>query len=456
MNPLQTFNGTLTGLFPSLSTLDATAIKVWKPEKQFLLLPMLKKIRGLRWSAECNFCSFLEKGIYKNPWFRQQRTVFFHCHEYKYTLKSSSLISKLLHNTSFEFRCKNSWRCLGWTDYGIRKQNYCWKEILIAVRIKGILGFVAVFINLVVFLNILTSKMLRKNVCMLFLCNMAFSDFVLGVYSFCITVYLGSKSPLEVNDESPKNCWKMGFLWMFGQAVAVLTSFLLTLERYLVLIFSLRQDIRISRRFAVIMIVITWSIAVFFTGYSLYFNFYFYTFLCIPIRLDPNSGNVFVFTIVIGTTALSLYLISSIMYLHIYISAKSSAQRAGIKRESKIAKKIAILVFSNILFFIFPLILAGVLQFLDSSIGSFFDELFLYIVTNIFPALCLNVNSCLNPLLYAFRNDRFVEILRQRLVHARENIRSLLPGNPGNVEQRMTKVGFIVQSNSIDNIHINK
>lgn len=428
MNPLHTFTGNLTGLLPSLSLLDATGIVDWKPEKRLFQLRMLQRIIGLSWSAECKNCLFYRTNttFSTEPMFSESQK----CYVFVYRITNVSPIAHVLSNISFQIRCKNTYKCIFSKQFTtlIKTTNNCWKETLIGINFQSVLGVLGVFLNLVVFVNILISKNLRNNISMLFVCNMAVSDFLLSVYTICITAYLNSVSFAYMNNNSDRQCWKMGFLWMLGETASVITAFFLTLERYLVIVYSLQPDIRVTRKMAMIMVLICWLVAVFLTGYALYYNFYKFTFVCIPVRFDIFHFHVFIFTVAIVGSALTLFLITFIFYVHIYITVKRTAQNAGVKRESKLAKRIALLVFSNVFFFCFPIVLAGIVWgFAYFRIFPDLSDVAFEMIAKVIPAVCLSLNSFLNPFLHAFRNDRFTQALKERLQYLRHHIRSVLP-----------------------------
>ena len=313
----------------------------------------------------------------------------------------------MLNNTDFVFNCSKDWYIdaickikFGYFSYFIN--NRCWDAQLLAVNCQSFLGGLAVLLNLVVFVTIITSKTLRKNVSMLFVCNMAFSDVVLGVYFICIYIYHNSSSFYDLRESSRLICFKFGWLWVVGQAGSVFTSFLLTLERYLVIVYSMDQDVRITRRMAMILISCSWLIAIFLIGFALYYNLYLHSpMLCIPIAFSAKPHLIIhSFTISVGTLTLLCYLITFIFYIHIYITVKRSAQNAGIKRESKLAKNIALLVSTNVFFFVLPVLCVSVMVMIGSQD---INEAVMELLSTVFLVMCLSLNSCFNPILHALR-----------------------------------------------------
>jgi hypothetical protein len=276
----------------------------------------------------------------------------------------------------------------------------------------------------------LTSKILRKNVSMLLVCNMALSDCLIGIYTICIVSYLNSH-PMEYIINSRKHCWKIGFVWMLAQPSAVFTSFFLTLERYLVIVYSLRPNVRLSRRMAIVLIMVCWLIPMILAFYALYYNFYISNIFCVPLEFDSYYFHPFYFSVAIVATALTLFLITFIFYIHIYITVRQAAQNAGAKRESKLAKRIAVLVLSNIYFFYLPVICVGITHSIYSSNLTNISYRTYLLIKNVIPTLNLSINSCLNPLLHAFRNDMFTSVLKGRLSRIRQYIMPIVPVHAG-------------------------
>lgn len=401
-NPLRRFTGSLEDILPSITILDLTGVTTWKPDKQVFRLPMLTQVVGFSLTNYCTNCVFFLPT--KSRTFKITHKIG-RCHQLSYSLTDViTRIANLVNGTAFQLRCEKPWRCGKSESTGrfFKLENFCWKDILIMLKVQGILGIFGLIFNMVLILNILTSKSLRQNITLLFVCNMGISDFLLSVYAAFLTVYLSNHSYHYLFYDSSKNNWKVGFIWMLGQTSTVITSFFLTLERYLVIVYSLNPSVRISFRMAYLMIAICWLIAMFFTVFAFYYDFYSYTFLCIPIYLNHAYSKLHYFTIVVGSTGMGFYIISFFLYLHIYIVAKRTAQNAGVKRESQVAKRIAMVIFSNVFFFLFPIILTAALMCLyPSSVTT---------KTVVLTLLSLSLNSLLNPVIYAFRNDRFKHV----------------------------------------------
>ena len=206
-----------------------------------LQLRMLQNVTGLSWSAVCRNCSFYRAN---DTWSPESLVRKHFCGRSYYRVNKLSPIARLLNNTYFRFHCNmniNNLKSHSNSDYQckIRKQHkyyvhsyttgVCWtKTLLSLVTCISVLAGVALVLNLVVFVTILSSRGLRKNVSMLFVCNLAISDFLISVYIVALGVYWNSASFRYLDDhDRALNCFKIGFLWMLGQSSVVSTSLLL-------------------------------------------------------------------------------------------------------------------------------------------------------------------------------------------------------------------------------------
>ena len=98
----------------------------------------------------------------------------------------------------------------------------------------------------------------------------------------------------------------------------------------------------------------------------------------------------------------------------------------AVQRESQVARKISVIVISNMTFFVMPFL---ILMLVDNTplhdVMSFrtretFWKTFMY--------YSFATNACLNPMLFAFRNDKFRVALRKQLHLAPANVVDVSPG----------------------------
>jgi len=178
----------------------------------------------------------------------------------------------------------------------------------------------------------------------------------------------------------------------------------------------MKPDIRVTPRLAFLAVALNWVFAVLFMSVALYFNIYRLNYLCIPMIYDVRFPIATHYSIALGTIAVTLYLVTIPLYVHIYAVVKRSSQQMGVQRESTLAKRITILVGSNFVFFFIPILSPAAWKLLVNSSHQMQQSIyFRRAISDWIPQYCLTINSCLNPLVHAFRNDKFKDALKRKL-----------------------------------------
>ena len=221
-------------------------------------------------------------------------------------------------------------------------------------------------------------------------------------------------------------------------ASQVFGSLVLTVEKFLKIVFAMKPDIRIGKRGVVFSLFLSWSLCVTFAvlpcfdiGHMTYSIIMFVT----PLPTDRAVRRKDRFEVPVGIAAgvllvlIIIQLTSFVLYLPIFIVAKRSGANVGIKREAAIAKKIALLVFTNVLFFTLPVVLAvfgaklwNDVVFRESFNWQYFTLtkvqwlLFVFVAL---PVLCVNINSIINPFLVALRHPKIKRELNTIFIRCR-------------------------------------
>ena len=134
---------------------------------------------------------------------------------------------------------------------------------------------------------------------------------------------------------------------------------------------------------------------------------------------------------ILGAFYAFLFLCTISLYVHIFIVVKKSSTQIGIKREGALSRKLAVLVFTNLIFSLIPLSLTPSvssrnllnLDFFKPALRTY-SSLQAFIIYFVWlPVLLLCLNSCLNPLLFALRHSRFKTQLRKYVVKPFECLR---------------------------------
>jgi hypothetical protein len=122
--------------------------------------------------------------------------------------------------------------------------------------------------------------------------------------------------------------------------------------------------------------------------------------MCFPLQ---NSDHIEVIQHV-GGIGVILYILAIALYGHIYLDFKKTNQKTvQLQRENRLARSIALIMFTNVFFFIFPMVAIVIINSLADYIS--FAKRFIFRKT--FIITCLGINTCFNPILFSFRNEKF-------------------------------------------------
>ena len=240
----------------------------------------------------------------------------------------------------------------------------CWNGANNVLYVEYFLAPLTVVINFIVFSTILTTKSLKKVPSMLLVSNLAISDFFVGVYSLVITSLRHAMSYQIFVGAMDQLCPFLGFLWCSCQFVAAVSALLLTTNRYIAIIFFVRPKAKFSPKACLISVIISWTLALLvaslpFLGIGSYTS----TTFCLPIQPPKGIPHSFAYSAGLVAIGVVLYVITIPMYLHIFLHVRRSGNRVGVKNNGKLAKKISILVFSNFMFFLLPILIGSVWLF---------------------------------------------------------------------------------------------
>lgn len=424
-NQLLTWEGNFTNELTSLKHLDVSNNTNFSLPTGLLKLRELREIRGVTWSESCANCMLVRNYTLENGKLNDENinitTSRLLQGEYIVGKRENCRVNKLKVTQTVVEYAKHGFfpKCLvtDTTCYHsqirVTPTHRCWdldNKILNAVYI---ISPIAMMLNLTVVLITLTTRVLRKNVTMLLTCNMAVSDFLLSVY----TVILVStrKMPytefLLILDDL---CNAMGFIWLTGQIVSVKTSLLLTIERFLAIVYCMKPSVRMTRRQGATFAALTWCLGMSVAILPLLkISVYTSNTYCIPIRPIRDIPHSYEMSIALSIWGMIVYFVIVPFYVKIFWSVKKTSQRAGVNRDGAVARKIAALVLSNMLFFFFPIVIA--FMWLITNLKETMSPQDREILTGVLPTLLFSFNAFINPLLYAFRADKFKKVLKMRI-----------------------------------------
>ena len=483
----------LSNLEKLIVTRSNTAERHYWPN--ILSLPKIRQVIGITWARSCDQCNLSKVDDYNTT----QEASRDHTNVYSYTQEKNNLSPKVKMSYAAEDSyghdageiCLLESHSTKWYTQYISpryylKSGYKLKCICdsrdcttkpppdqakIIFRLLQRLfdclysiGSLAVILNLTVIIVILTSKTLRKSPTMVLIVNMAMCDLLLSVYCMLIAtfnVFLKRDKEVERLNLDPigfikKNsqfrtvCHPNIFIFTVAEIVSVITSILLTVERYLVIVYSMKPDVPMTRKICLICLCVAWCVAIAYSVDAVFFlsekeedhnetiyNLYF----CatsghhVTVTLGINGRPVkrpVPLSVISGVFYAFFFLCTIPLYIHIYIVVKKSSIQMGVKREGVLARKLALLVFTNLVFSVIPLSLTPVissaavftLDFFTPALRTYssYKAFMIYFVW--LPALLLCLNSCLNPLLFAFRHSHFKTQLHQNVVKLLECLRT--------------------------------
>jgi len=127
--------------------------------------------------------------------------------------------------------------------------------------------------------------------------------------------------------------------------------------------------------------------------------------MCVPLPNIDGKDTLLYPGIFIGI----LYFVCICLYCHIYINVKRTTERTEqFQRDSRVARRIALTMFTNVLFCILPLVVVVVVIF-STFLSGKDKAIFMRTCT----VTCLCMNALLNPFLFSFRNEIFCAAFRK-------------------------------------------
>ena len=432
---------------PFLQVLKMNGNRDWIPSQKLLNLPMLKEVQGVTWSSHCYACNLIktsenetffsddepgdadeESGDGSSGEGENENTCQVTLKEFYYYPKEVNYgVSERFVEQGFSPQCF----CDPYSDCFkndvavtfLRQLYYVPRKLFLS---QYALGALTIFLNLIVLVVIISSRILRKNTSFILVGSMALSDLLIGIYSVAIAKHnLFSNSdeviPRVIMENDSPICNYIGMIFTTGQVTAVVNSLLLTLERYLVIVHFQGCRWKLKKGTLLVVLSLVWITAVVFAGLpllgvkSLKYHKWFQC--TMPFHTGKGILETSDVTLSISAIFVFLYLVSLALYVLIFFYVRKSSVQFGIKREARLARKIATLVSSNFILFTLPTVLLLVYvysfsDFLLDMVKSFSSMRSFLIVGGWLPVTCFSLNSLVNPFLYPFRHSRFKKELR--------------------------------------------
>ena len=307
-------------------------------------------------------------------------------------------------------------------------------------------GSAALLVNLAVVVFIVLHKSLRNDLAVRLLLNVAVCDAVIALATilckrlnffelnkeFLLDQLRGKHREFNAfQSESAKLVKITGAFLTCAVASQVFGSAIAMLDKFLKIVFAMKPEVRLGSKAAALSLCFSWSLSatfavlpVFGIGRMTYTDWITITPLPTDQSTFDENGSRTQPSGFAGGSVIALVILqltSFLLYVPIFIVAKKSGANVGVKREAAIARKIALLLCTNLIFFTVPVVtgLAGdaLPEVHNKNRRSFtLDEAQWYsFIFDVLPVLCLSINSLLNPFLYALRHPKVKQQLNPLL-----------------------------------------
>ena len=410
--------------------LDISGNLQFKLPTSLLKLRMLKEIKGVTWSEPCANCLLVKNYTLQNGDFKNKdiniETAELQKGEYLVGNMADCRLNKFQASKEVAEYAKHGFfpRCLETNSACFEREirvtpiHRCWDVDNKILYVEFLISPIAMILNLTVILVALTTRALRRNVTMFLTSNMALSDFMISLYTL-ILVSARLKPYTEFLLIMDNLCNVIGFMWLTGQIVSIKTSIILTVERFLAVVYCMTPSVRVTRKIARGLVAFTWCLGV---GVAILplakISVYTGNTYCIPIRPIKDIPHSYEFSIGLSLWGMLLYFITIPLYVKIFLEVKKSSERAGVKRDGTLARRIGTMVLSNMLFFLVPIIIAFL--WLTTSLRLTMSPQSREILTGVLPTLLFSFNSLINPFLYAFRAEKFRKAIKLKIDNVRQ------------------------------------
>ncbi|XP_037784587.1 G-protein coupled receptor GRL101-like [Penaeus monodon] len=257
--------------------------------------------------------------------------------------------------------------------------------------------------------------------------NLALGDLCMGIYLLIIAAvdvnYRGVYFIYDALWRTSSLCQLAGFLSTFSSELSVFTLTVITLERFVVIIFPFRVS-RLNMNWTRIIMGVVWASVGVLAALPLsnihYFrNFYGRSGVCLALHIthEKPSGweySVFVFL------ALNLVSFSVIAASYWGMYRAASTTSAAVirsdqqRRDSNMAKKMTLIVVTDAACWL-PIILLG---FVSLAGGRIPPQVFAWVAVFVLP-----LNAAVNPLLYTLSTAPFLGKARERVLDVRHSFK---------------------------------
>nr|XP_023676901.1 lutropin-choriogonadotropic hormone receptor-like isoform X2 [Paramormyrops kingsleyae] len=200
-------------------------------------------------------------------------------------------------------------------------------------------------------LGVLLASHRKLTVSRFLMCNLAFADLCMGIYLLLIAT-ADHQSQREYYNHATQwqtgpGCGVAGFLTVFASELSVYTLTTITLERWHTINYAMQLERRLRLRHVVATMAGGWAFSLLaallpLLGVSSYTK----VSICLPMDIETTAAQGYVVTLLLLNVA--AFLVVCTCYSRIYLMVRQP-QRAACHADAKIAKRMAVLVFTDFL-----------------------------------------------------------------------------------------------------------
>lgn len=262
---------------------------------------------------------------------------------------------------------------------------------------------------------------------------MALCDILIGIYS----VWVASANINDIREILEDIMWagreirpSTGPIFIAGQLITVFMSLLLTIERYMVIVCCMRPNKRLDRGNVLWLLGVAWVLVIVFAilpAFGVGGMHYNIKRACTPLSFDvERKEETQAILLSLLGLILALYLVNIPPYIHIFLFVKGSTAGSGVKRDVRMAIRIALLVLVKFVFFAVPIILILVFSLYEFGGDIFQNTMSKVVIGQWLPVTCLCINSFLDPIMYAYRNGQFQRRMKKQLTVVKTKLVSII------------------------------
>ncbi|XP_072171884.1 G-protein coupled receptor GRL101-like [Diadema setosum] len=278
----------------------------------------------------------------------------------------------------------------------------------------------------------------------LLIANLAVSDLVMGIYMIIIAsadvIYRGNYAHHAEEWTGSVVCKMAGFLSVLSSEVSVLLVMLISIDRFLSVVFPFKIEIHLNRISARILVAASWLFSLVLSVVPAlpvpYFRgFYGVSSVCLalPLTKERVSGWEYSIAVFICTNFIC-FLLTFLCYLTIYISVRRSHRRIVdmgavnsrmMKEQITMTAKMALVVGTDFVCWM-PIIIMGILA--SSGVADIPGDIYAWTAVFILP-----LNSSLNPYLYTLS----AVLQRRNELQSESDKQTELSRVPSQVEEKL-------------------